>query len=340
MPQVNEYAYPEKWGKQYKELHIRRVKIIIDHLNSAKVSMAELFKLAGMSSSTGSQILSGKYPTSPQKQIDTLHDVVLSSRRRHADTSAFDIPFVETSVWTTVSRVCDGARALGSTDSLGAVYGFVGVGKTTALKEYCNRNSGAYYFRAFRGMTVGVLLDRLVDRLGATVKRNNVYSAGSNAAKLNGVIESLAGKDRLIVMDESTRMHSACLDLLRDIADDAEVGLVLAGREQLEAMLQSEEGRYGEISSRVFVWPPVIRGITENDTRLIVDAFYNTRHTGIGDDCHDMFWQCCAGSARGLRNLLRSVHTYCHRKKVDPTPAVISDSWTRAMRTHRRRNAA
>jgi len=320
----------EEWSPKYTDLDKRKTERINEWLSKGSRSEADLARLAALPQGTVNTILSGKYSASPTKQLNALQDVVkqLNEARRP------QMPFVETSVYRLCEQVCERARAFSATDDVGVLFGVVGVGKTTALKEYARRHPGTIYMRAFDQMTVTVLLNRLVWATDARLEQQARFRAATNADKVDAVIRAVTGTDKMILVDESTRMNRRCIETLRDIADDAQVGLVLAGREQLEPMLQDELGRFGEISSRIGFWPPVIKRIEEDDCYLIVRAAHPD---GIDDEALDMYWQCSAGSARTLEKLVASVQRYCKRNKCEPSAKIISEAWTKTMRPKRAR---
>lgn len=320
------------WSPKYSDLDKRKTQRINEWLSKGGRSESDLARMASIPQGTVNTILKGKYTASPTKQLNAMQDVIkhiLEARRPQ-------IPFVETSVYRTCKAVCDRARSFASTDDVGVLFGVVGVGKTTALKEYARLNEGTIYIRAFDQMTVTVLLNRLVWATDARLAQQARFVRASNADKVDAVVQAVTGTDTLILMDESTRMTRRCIETLRDIADDAMIGLVLAGREQLEPMLQDELGRFGEISSRVGFWPPVIKKIEEEDCYLIVRAAHEG---GVDDEVLDMYWQCCAGSARALEKLIASVKRKCQRDGIQPTAKIISNAWTTTMRPKRLRGA-
>lgn len=318
------------FGPKYTELDRRKALRIIEFVRKQGRSESELARLASMPASTANTVLAGKYSAAPTKKLNALQDAmkaILEARRPR-------IPFAETSVYRLTVKVCDRARAFADTDDVGVLFGVVGVGKTTALKEYARRHPGTIYLRAFDQMTISVLLNRLVWATDARLEQQARFRGASNADKVDAVIQAVRGTDTLIVMDESTRMARRCIETLRDIADDAQIGLVLAGREHLEPTLQDELGRFGEISSRIGFWPQVIRAIEEDDCHLIARGAHGEALT---DDTIDMYWQCCAGSARALEKLIASVQRYCQRNKCAPSASIVSNAWTKTMRPKRRR---
>lgn len=322
-----------KWGSRYSDLDVRKAERINEWLDANKeaTSTSALARRANVAQSTASEILAGHYTASPTKYLNALDDAIKATSLNRPAL----IPFVETSVYRLTAQVCDRAREFAFTDDIGVLFGVVGVGKTRALQEYTRRHPGTIYLRAFNRMNITVLLNRLVWATDAHLEQQARFRQATNADKLDAVIRALTHSGRMILVDETTRMDKICIETMRDIADDAQVGVVLAGREHLEPMVQDELGRFGEISSRVGFWPPVIRAITEDDCHKIVHSAYGS--TPPPDDVTDMYWQCCAGSGRALEKLIPSVQRYCTKHKCQPTPKIVSDAWVRTMRPKKRR---
>ena len=122
-----------------------------------------LSKKTGIPSATMSQILSGKYPSSPSKQLAACVQAIEVEEARMADGPA---GYVKGSVHKLVNVVCDRTRKHAN---IGVVTGFVGVGKTRTLKEYCAAKSLTLLVEASPRMTPGVLLTVLLEQLGTTV---------------------------------------------------------------------------------------------------------------------------------------------------------------------------
>lgn len=298
-------------------------------------SKSDLARASHMSASMASQILAGKYTSPPGKHLNRMLDAInlINERQRGI---ANKIPFVESTVWRLARSVCDRAR---ENHDFGVLFGYVGTGKTSALRQYIADNPGALYLRAFGGLSRSVLMNDLVELVGGHIKTQSKGKyAGTNADKKRAVIAAFRGSERLLIIDEAERMAGSCFDDLRDISDDAEIGIVLAGTEHLEPLVQDERGRFGQIASRVGFWPPIIKGITEDDAYLIVRAVYG-EHRELAPEVLDMYWQCCGGSARTLSKLLGTVIKACHRKKVEATPEIVSNAYHKTMRPQRLRKS-
>ncbi|HEC12301.1 MAG TPA: hypothetical protein ENI80_03485 [Acidiferrobacteraceae bacterium] len=322
---------PKAWHERYADADKAKVRRVLrwfdDEANDH--SRAHLARAADVNTSTLSQVLGGTYPSHPVNHLRKLIDAMAMIDAREQG-HAHAIAFVATSTYKLAEKICDRAREF---RDFGVLFGYVGTGKTRALNEYCSRHPGALYMRAFGGLTRSVLMKKLTELTGANVRTQSRYSSGTVADKKEAIITALSGTERLLIVDEANRMVDACFEDLRDISDDAQIGIVMAGTEHLEPMVQDSHGRFGQISSRIGFWPPVIRGITENDAYLITQAAYDS--DTLDPEVLDMYWQQCGGSARTLSKLIASVMKYCKRKKCEPSAKIISDCYQKTMRPSR-----
>lgn len=334
-PKKSRTEPPSAYLPHYSETDRLKVERVYEWLygdeSNSDRTRTSLARASNLSVQMLSQLLAGHYTSPPGKHLDAVLDAIniINERERGI---AQRIPFVETSVWDACQRVCSRAR---EHRDFGVLFGYVGTGKTTALRRFVETTPGALYLRAFGGLSRSVLMNDLVELTGAQVRSQSKGKfAGTNADKKRAIINALRGTQRMLIIDEAERMAPACFDDLRDISDDAEVGIVLAGTEHLEPLVQDERGRFGQIASRIGSWPPVIKQITENDAYKIVQAVYGAERE-LPPEVIDMYWQCCGGSARTLSKLLATVIKACHRKKVDPTAEIVSNAFHKTMRPRR-----
>lgn len=321
--------HPEQWHAGYSEHDIQEVHDIIDWINEGQLhepgyknqrSQAKLSKAAAVNDSTLNTILRGKYVSSPTKFIKKMLDAIRRWDMRESG-GVNDCPFVETSVYRTGIAACKRAHLYRNIAVLSA---FVGTGKTRTLKYYAANNSNVVLIEATPDMNASVLVTELVQQTGAVVHKTNKYSSGTKAEKTAAIIKALKGSDSLLILDEAETVSTATLEYVRRISDKAEVGVVLAGTEKLKPMIQDPQGRFGQISSRVGFWPPVIKGITEDDSEALVTAALSDFDVELTEEVLDAFWQMCDGSARVLVSaLIPGIKDYGLKKKKELTPELI-----------------
>lgn len=245
--------YPQSFNDNYSEQNIADTKKIIDWLNdNKKRTMTHLAKAAGSTPGAVSQIVNGKYAAAPSTIIDVFLAVV-------NDNLVVSKPgdVVHTSIYLLSQRACDIAR---ETQRFAVLTGAPGVGKSTALTDYANKNPHAIYMRGSEWTTANVLLDELMEAL-------NIRNAESKnkAYKAKQIINKLRGSNRLLILDEADKCSKDTCDPLRTISEESGCGVVLAGNVQLYQDIKSGKYRYDLISDRVTFWPMSFTAITEKD---------------------------------------------------------------------------
>jgi len=321
--------YPENWHKNYSEDDIQQCCQIIDWINDGQThepgyrnqrSQTKLSKAAAVNDSTLNTVLRGKYVSSPTKFIKKMLDAIRLWDMREEE-GVHDCPFVETSVYRTGIAACKRAHLYRNFSVLSA---FVGTGKTRGLKRYAASNSNVILIEATPDMNASVLVSELVQQTGAVVHKTNKYSAGTKAEKTAAIINALKGSDSLLILDEADTVSTATLEYARRISDKANIGVVLSGTEKLQPLIKDPQGRFGQISSRVGFWPPVIKGITQGDSDALATAALSDFDIELSEEVLDAFWQMCDGSARVLVSaLIPGIKDYGLKKKKELTPELI-----------------
>lgn len=294
-------SQPTLWAK-YSEQDVADARRVNAWLAEPGRNLSEIkfARAVGGSQTTVNQILTGRYPSPPRKHLDAMLAYIERESNRAAD--MIEPPFVATSVYKLASLVC---RKAHEGRDFGVLSGEVGVGKTRALKEYAARNAAStLYLRGSPDMNPRLLMLALVEATGAVVEKTNKYSNGTKSDMLRAVTQWFAGRDYLLIFDEADKVQEGCLEYIRTIVDEAEIGCVLSGTERLRPMVENEHGRHGQISSRVGFWPSVIRSITREDSDLIAGEALGVNDADVLDAC----WEMCSGKARVLGKLLRNVH--------------------------------
>lgn len=311
--------YPEQWSDKYTDNDKRDTKRIIDWLNSRKISQATISKAADISNTTFNNVVKGKYISPPSLYITKILDTINRYDAR-GNEGIQDCPFVETSIYEAVNAACRRAHLYRNFSVIAA---FVGTGKTRSLKQYQADNSGVIIVEATPNMNPTVLINELVDKTGAIVHKSNRHSAGTKADKVEAVIAALTGTDSLIVLDEAETVCTSTLEYIRRISDKAGVGVVLAGTEKLKPLVKDPKGRFGQISSRVGFWPPIIQGITTHDCDLLCRAAFGDE-LEISTESMDALWQMCDGSARVLVSaLIPAIKDFGFKQGHDLSPDLI-----------------
>ncbi|MFT4191662.1 MAG: AAA family ATPase [Comamonas sp.] len=287
----------------YTEQDLAKVEEIKAWLADQKQSRSWLSKKADMPSGTLSQILSGKYVSSPSKKLDQLLTVLATESERLAGGTA---GYVQGSVHKLMRVVCDRTRTHAN---FGVVTGYVGVGKSRFCAEYRKINRMTLVVEVSPNMTPGVLLSELLKQL------NTTEPAGLDR-KFRELVRVLRGTNYLIVADEAERLSASAMEYLRRVRDLAGVGVVLVGTEKLASLIKPQHGQFDQVRSRVGMWPTTIQRISRDDADDMARAALGmpADQGGAGelaDDVLDALWAYSQGSARVLNeNLIPALRDY------------------------------
>ncbi|MCU7371588.1 AAA family ATPase [Paucibacter sp. O1-1] len=274
----------------YTEHDLQQSAAIKKWLADREMTRAWLSRKTRIPSGTVSQILSGKYVSSPTRQLqDMLAALKVEEERASEGTSGY----FKGSVHGLMEVVCDRTRLH---QSFGVITGFVGIGKTRFCKEYRVTHPQTILVEASPNMTPGVLLCELLGQL------NTPAPAGLDR-KFREVVRVLRGTNYLIIVDEAEKCSGIALDYLRRIRDMGLVGVVLTGTEKLRNLIQPEHGQFDQIRSRVSMWPKTIERITRDDAdEMAREALSDAGD--LSDEVLDTIWAYSAGSARVLNESL------------------------------------
>lgn len=170
--------------------------------------------------------VSGSYAGSISNMLD------LVERARQLDferaNTVFRPEFVSTTISKRIERAVRQTRARGE---LGILSGESGIGKSTTFREMVSYDPTVLYIRA--NATMGVrnlwpVLTKLVFLItGAPVKRM------SQSEAYDILVNEIAKRSRVMVLDESQFFSRESLDMFRTLAEDSGVAILFAGNDQL-----------------------------------------------------------------------------------------------------------
>lgn len=129
--------------------------------------------------------------------------------------------------------------------AMGLITGSAGVGKTMTLKAAAQMYPGAIYLRIAQAerRTTGMLTS-LATELGVPGR-----SSVSKIYRL--LVEALKGSARPIIIDEAHKCLPDALEALRDLHDEAEVPIILAGTINVKKNVDDYSAHFGQFSSRI-----------------------------------------------------------------------------------------
>ena len=275
----------KNWPPHYTPADIALIAQAQAWMVERKYTQAALGRLARVAASTLNQILNGGYITSPSKQL-----AAVESAMKHADDTSEDtLAAVETSVYKLGQTCCAMARR---NRNFAVFSGFVGTGKTFAVKHYAATHGNTHLIEATPTMTPQSLIKDLSVRIAG------FSGKGSIADRFDAVVAALRNTDSLLIVDEAETLTPHQLHTLRRLRDLANVGILLVGTEHLTGLIKPAHGQFDQIRSRTGFWPETVRQISYEDAAALVQASFGTEE--VPEEVVKRLYQYCNGSARML----------------------------------------
>lgn len=229
------------------------------------LSQAEISRKIGKSDSVISQYLAGKYKGNVTEL--TLDIIALMSREFNRKTENVDIPICLTENIQDVLAICS---IVHQTRVMGLLHAQSGFGKTTGLKLYMEKHNQAVMITAYSWITCGAMLEMLLNLLKPKTKRSIYRNQG---LMMTEIIESLTGKDTLIIIDEAHFLQLKHFERIRAIHDATECPVIYSGNDEIvDRMTGSQQFDYDRIYSRVPVKKCLNGKITRDDIQKILEA--------------------------------------------------------------------
>jgi len=208
-------------------------------------SQGQVAKETGLSTSVISQFLKGIYTGDNQKIAQTIKQYLAVGMERLQSKQA--VNFYSDLVNT--QQVLFAVRYAHTNCKMSLVSGDSGAGKTTALKHYADNNTGVIFVTANEcSDTPMSILSLICDQLGKeSPKRRN--------ALMKLLVSQLTGTNWLIIIDEADHLSLDALQAIRNLNDQAKVGIVLSGNDKIyRQMLTSRRGyEFDQLRTRITV---------------------------------------------------------------------------------------
>ena len=205
------------------------------------MNQTQLARGIGTSPASISMYLNGTYAEKGgnYETIEPKIEAFLEMQDSKARREELVLGFVSTKTTRRIAEVMRDAHEGGETV---VIYGQAGLGKTQAVKNYCEKNPAAILIEANPSFTALVLMRKL-----ATAAK--VSAMGSLNDLFESVSDRLRDSGRLIVVDEAENLPLRALEIVRRLHDETGCGLVLSGMPRLVA----KHGELVQLYSRVSV---------------------------------------------------------------------------------------
>lgn len=296
---MTERTYPSHFT-QDDIAQIERIKAWLEQNNYTQAALSRLSRVA---TSTLNQIINGVYITSPTKHLAQVEQAM-----RHADAASVDaVNPVETSVFKLAQTSCAMARRY---RNFAVFTGYVGTGKTFAIKHYTTTHPNTHLIESTPNMTPSSLIKMLARRVAT------FDGKGSVSEQFDAIVDVLKNTDSLLIIDEAEFLSAKQLHTLRRLRDLANVGILLCGTEHLHALLKPEYGQFDQIRSRTGFWPETIQKISEEDAAALTQDSFGTED--VPEAVVKRLYQYSKGSARMLvEGLLAGIKAFRKDKALD-----------------------
>ncbi len=200
------------------------------------------------------ELMKGVYRANADDHIRRLNMWVEQNARSRS--AALADTFVSTKVardMLTVARLCR------ENLTIACAYGAAGIGKTRCAMAIHDKYVGSVYLRVMTGYASPKGLTMiLAEKLG--VRRSVRRNEHEHRTQLERIMDDLRNSDRLLIVDEATKLTDDTMELLRDIHDECCVPILLIATRHLhERIKRNADPDGGQFYSRV----DVIKNLTE-----------------------------------------------------------------------------
>ncbi len=221
----------------------RLAELIKAHIKETGGSIQAVADDIGLSRPTVTLYLNGKYDSDPRNVEEKLADYLERETGMRIDAGVSRPQVRKPSGALTcrdalaVLSLCDQCSQL---RQLGVIVGRSGVGKTHSLRRYAASNKRVAYVECSDAMGLRDLAEAIADALGLPLISGNIY----------GMVKAIrnflnTNKEWLLIIDEADKLASKDtfkkMEMLRNIKDQADVGMVIAGEERLGDLLAQPE---------------------------------------------------------------------------------------------------
>ena len=211
------------------------------------LSQNQMADKIGISATALSQWLKGKYPGSNtelevkiQRWIDTYN-----AGEEYAEELPQDPDWVKTK---TAGRVYNAIEMAHRLKSLVCVYGAAGSGKTKTCEYYQSRRSNVWMFTPTKATSSVRGMLRMMS------SKMSIRNPGSgNYEMQEAIIRKMTSSGGVVIIDEAQQLNFGALDLLRQIQEQAGVGMVWCGNEPLYTQMTggARGPKFAQIFSRI-----------------------------------------------------------------------------------------
>lgn len=283
-------------------------------IDDGDLSATATARSIGISGGALSKIRKGEYGADSGNMHKKIREYLqLQRERREILPKA---PFVDILV---ARKVRDACRMAHVERQIVVLAGPSGIGKTMALKKYYFENKSCMYMAANAACRMHTTMYRVAMMSGASVR-------GNAAMLAEYIIAALKGTNKMLIVDEADHLNFNAFEMLRYIHDEAGIGIILSGWEEMLHEITGRgtgEGKYSRLYTRcgAVVW---LKPLSKKDAGLIIRAVLGN---DVKPEIIEKLHEVSRGCARTIVKLLPrawKVAKADNRGKL--TPAIIEET--------------
>lgn len=270
------------------------------------LSYRKIAQMIGIGQSTLSEIRKGTYRGNEEEILLKLEDLIERHKQgiRRVDFS------VETDtkkrIFFTIDTIkkyvaSNAANEIISSAKIAYIVGRSGIGKTHALMEYQKTyGSKIIFITAENG-------DKHTTVMRKIARSMRMDTKGTTDELKENIKERLRFTETIIIIDEGEHLSPKVIDVIRAIADQTGIGLVIAGTDQLKHQITKNHREYEYLYSRGVTWM-LLKELTIKDVDKIFRKFIQDDMDFYEEEdivkMTSFITKEVKGSARILENLL------------------------------------
>lgn len=212
------------------------------YIDGSSLSYARLGRALNCSSSALSQYINEKYEGDVNKLEKKIEQYLERSESRRYKMP--ELCYVETLISKKILEMCCYCH---TTNALGLIAGFSGVGKTYTIKKYAKEHAGSVVLlEADYASNKTELFRSIAEGLG--------LNSESQFGRINRLLlQRLRDSNILIIIDEAENLNKEALDSLRRLRDklDDSIGILLVGEHRLMVKIASDRKNFARMYNRI-----------------------------------------------------------------------------------------
>lgn len=287
------------------------INALSQFMEQAHKSQRQISKETGLSTSVISQFLEGTYTGNNEKVAQIIEQYLTISKERlnSVQISTFYEELFNTQE---VLFACSYAHMR---NDITLVSGDAGAGKTMALEHYKEHNAGVVMVTADSCTSSATAVLSMIAE--AIDKKIN----GNRSMLMRELVTQLKGTSRLIIIDEADHLTLQALQAVRNLNDQAKVGIVLSGNDKIyRQMFTGQRGyEFDQIRTRIIVRKKVMNNYTVQEIQNIFPQ--------LNEECLAVILKiACGESLRTARKIFEIALEFAKVKDGNISAKILRDT--------------